>query len=264
MSEGFEIKIALVDDKLASMQKAKEKLVKLEASLENVTFTITYYETGVDFLASRKIYDLLLLDYEMPDKNGIQVAKELEMRETRPYIVFNSGYEKLDKPMQRAMQIRGVLGFIFKSDSEAEFQFQMKNALKSLMNIHWIEFHYYLVEPVDSAIERKREKRIYYLKKLDTKKITYIKTTDKDVVTIYTETEEFTTTETLKGIFDKLPPSEFEYSDRGIIIHLGFVHSIGKKSVYLTIDEELPLKPKYRETFQKSYNEYLLQGLDDK
>jgi len=64
-------------------------------------------------------------------------------------------------------------------------------------------------------------------------------------------------------IFSQLPPREFEYSDRGIIIYLGIVHSIGKNSVYLVVDEELPLKPKYKEIFQKSYRKYLLKGLDD-
>ena len=160
---------------------------------------------------------------------------------------------------------RCVVGFIFKSDSEKEFQFQVKNALKPLLNIYWIEFEYYLVEPIDPAIERQREKRIYYDKKLDVRRIMYITTvTDtKNVVTIHTENEAFKANETLQSIFNKLPPKEFEYSDRGVIIHLGAVHSIGKNSVYLVMDDELSLKPKYREKFRKSYYEYLLQGLDD-
>ena len=184
MSERLEVRVAIVDNKLVSRKKIRERLVDLEAGLKNITFSMTSFGSGVSFLANVNRYDLILLDYEMPDKNGIQVAKELEARERRPYVVFISGYDKLDKPMQRAMQIKCVIGFIFKSDSEAEFQFQMKNALKSLLNTPRIEFNYFLVEPVDPAIERKREKRSYYNKKLDTRKITYIKTTAKDVVTI--------------------------------------------------------------------------------
>lgn len=263
MSETLEIKVAIVDDKLTAREKIKERLEKLEKSLEHVTFSITFYEGGIPFLASEKSYDLVLLDYEMPDKNGIQVAKELETRDQKPSVIFISGYEKLDKPMQRAIQIKCVVGFIFKSDSDAEFQYQLKKVLKVISNVYWIEFEYYLVEPKDPAIEREREKRSYYKKKLDARKITHIKATAKNAVTIYTETEAFTIAETLKSLSLKLPPREFEYSDRGIIIHLGFVHSIGKKCVYLTTDEELALKPKYKEIFQKSSRKYLLKGLDD-
>ena len=264
MSEKSEIKVAIVDDKLISRKKIKEKLENFEKKLKDATFIINFYENGVLFLSSENIYDLVLLDYEMPDKNGIQVANELEMRDQKPYVVFISGYDKLDKPMQRAVQLKCVVGFIFKSDSDAEFQFQIRNVLKELLNIYWIEFEYYLVEPVDLALERKREKRHYYVKKMDARKITHIKTTAKDVVTIYyAENESFTTTETLKMIFPQLPPKEFEYSDRGIIIHLGFVHSIGKDLIYLATDDELPLKPKYKAEFHKSYEDYLLQGIDD-
>jgi len=158
MSEKLEIKVAIVDDKLTAREKIKERLERLEKSLEHVTFSITFYAGGIPFLASEKSYDLVLLDYEMPDKNGIQVAKELETRDQKPRIIFISGYEKLDKPMQRAIQIKCVVGFIFKSDSDTEFQFQyqLKKVLKVISNVYWIEFEYYLVEPKRSR-HRKRE-----------------------------------------------------------------------------------------------------------
>ena len=263
MSKHFEIKVAIVDDKLTSRMKIEEQLKKLEASLENITFTMTFYESGVSFLASEKSYNLVLLDYEMPDKNGIQVAAELESRNVKPRVLFISGYDELDKPLQKATQLRVVYGFIFKSDSEKEFQYQVEKVLKAILNVHWIEFKYYLVDEVGSNVERKREKRIYHNKKIDARKISYIKSTAKDVVTIYTKDETFVTTERLKSLFERLPKGEFEYSERRIIINLGFVHSIGKKNVRLITENELSLTKMHRDIFQKSHKNYLLEGLGD-
>ena len=262
MSKHFEIKVAIVDDKLISRMKIEEQLKKLEASLENITFTMTFYENGVSFLASEKSYDLILLDYEMPDKNGIQVVEELESKDFNFKVLFISGHDELTKAMQRATQLRIVYGFIFKSDSEKEFQYQVKKVLKVILNVCWIEFEYYLVE-FDPALERKREKRKYYKKKVDARKISHVVSTDKNVITIFIGDESFTTMKTLKELYAKLPTREFEYTDRRIIVNLGFIHSIGKKSVYLLTDDELSLTAIYKETFRKSYEYYLLEGLGD-
>jgi len=262
--EKIEVRIAVVDDKLGSRKTITERLEAffVQSNFNGVRFIIKTYESGALFLDSQDHYDLVLLDYEMPDKNGIQVATELELREIRPRVLFISGHDEITKPMQKATQLRVTAGFIFKSDSEKEFQFQVKHALKAILNAHWIAFQYYLVDN-DPALERKREKRNYYDKRIDTRKISHIVSTAKDVVTIYTEDEAFTTTESLKKLFDKLPNGEFEYSDRRIIINLGFVHSIGKKAIYLITDDELSLTAVYRNVFQKSYDHYLLKGLGD-
>ena len=260
MVEKNEISVAVVDDKLSSRTKIKERLEALQPSLENVKFIIKTYESGVLFLASKNHYHLILLDYHMPIKNGIQVAAELELRDIqiRPRVLFISGYDDIIRPLQKATQLRVTAGFIFKSDSDKEFQFQVTNVLKAILNVHWLEFEYYLVDN-DPALERKREKRNYYSKKIDARKISHIASTSKNVVTIFTDDEEFTTSESLKEFFDKLPKGEFEYSDRRIVINFGFVHSIGKKCVYLTTDDEVSLTAIHGDTFRKSYENYLLQ-----
>ena len=264
MVDKIEVSVAVVDDKLSSRKKIKERLEALQPRLENVRFVIKNYESGVLFLASKKRYDLVLLDYHMPEMNGIQVAAELELRDIhiRPRVIFISGHEEIIRPLQQATQLRVTAGFIFKSDTEKEFQFQITNVLKTILNIHWLEFEYYLVDN-DPALERKREKRNYYSKKIDARKISHIASTSKNVVTIFTDDEEFTTSESLKEFFDKLPKGEFEYSDRRIVINFGFVHSIGKKAVYLTTDDEVSLTAIYGETFRRSYESYLLKESAD-
>ena len=263
MVEKIEVYLAVVGDYLSSSKEITEKLDAIQPRLENVKFMINTYESGILFLTSKRHYDLVLLDYKMPEMNGIQIASQLELRDIRPRVLFFFRHvENIIKPLQKATRLRVTAGFMLETDSVNEFEFQVSNVIKAILNAHWLEFEYYLVDN-DPALERKREKRNYYSKKINTRKISHIASTSKNVVTIYTDDEAFTTTESLKEFFDKLPKGEFEYSDRRIVINLGFVHSIGKKAVYLTTDEEVSLTAIHGETFRKSYDKYLIEGIGD-
>ena len=263
MGRKTEVKVAVVDDKQHDRTKLKKILIRLESDFKNVSFIIALYQDGISFLNSKEAYDLVLLDYEMPDKNGIYIAEKLEQRAKRPRVLFVSGYDELTKPLQKASHLRVVHGFIFKSDTEEEFRFQMKKVLNVILNIYMIEIDYYYVKP-EPEIKKKREARIYYTKKLNARKISHILSPKKkNVIAIYTENEELMVSSTMKEFFGKLPNGEFEYSDRGVIVNLGFVHSIGKKIIYLTNDEELPLSASCKKDFQNSYDNYLLERFDE-
>jgi len=71
--------------------------------------------------------DILLLDIEMPEKNGIQVMELLEGRE-RPLIIFVTGYEKY---MPRAFG-QNVIGFVRKPVEWLDFSMCMDKAVRIL------------------------------------------------------------------------------------------------------------------------------------
>lgn len=101
MGRKTEVKVAVVDDKQHDRTKLKKILIRLESDFKNVSFIIALYQDGISFLNSKEAYDLVLLDYEMPDKNGIYIAEKLEQRAKRPRVLFVSGYDELTKPLQK-------------------------------------------------------------------------------------------------------------------------------------------------------------------
>jgi len=259
-----ELKIAIVDDQQNSRKTIYEKLKRLEQTLTNVQLNINMYESSTTFLAGKDYYDIVLLDYEMPEMNGINVAYELELRPEKTKIIFVTGYEKLTRIMQQATQLETVAGFILKQDDEKEFQFQIRNVINKLLNVYWIEIDYFSLDkdPEYDFANRQRSKRIHWKKLLDVRSIIYLQTTDKNVITMVTREGNFMMSKPLKDVIKQLPSLEFAYSERGTVINFRHILSVNKVDVLLVTNQKLLLTKKHFISFKKSYEEYLLGGFN--
>ncbi|MDA3803144.1 MAG: response regulator transcription factor [Patescibacteria group bacterium] len=67
--------------KILSIEDEKEISLFLKTNLEHIGFSVDIAETaeGGLFLASTNEHDLILLDLNLPDKNGIEVCKSLRL-----------------------------------------------------------------------------------------------------------------------------------------------------------------------------------------
>lgn len=80
--EIFSASILIVDDQETNVQLLEQFLS--EAGFTRVTSTMKPQEVGV--LHRKNIYDLILLDLQMPDMDGFQVMSELQCNDTDGYL----------------------------------------------------------------------------------------------------------------------------------------------------------------------------------
>lgn len=113
------MKIAIVDDERVFREKEKKLLED-----HDKTYKIETYSSTKELLASGKVFDLLLLDIEMPDEDGIVFAKS-HVREF-PHILFVTSH---DDRMQDAFNMN-VVGFIIKNNQKEDFIKRVKEAMK--------------------------------------------------------------------------------------------------------------------------------------
>lgn len=105
--------IAICDDDRKT-QTLLELSCKEYYSLRNQEICIDAFDTGEELLLSLKKYDFILLDIEMHDLNGIEVAEKIRETDIDTMIVIISGYPKyknraysahvfdyLDKPVNK-------------------------------------------------------------------------------------------------------------------------------------------------------------------
>lgn len=128
------IHIAIVDDEASVRQHLRECIDYL-ALKENEEFHITEFATGAELLCNyQPIYDIILMDIDMPGLNGMDVAADLRRVDSSFLLVFVTnlaqyairGYEVdalnyLLKPINKyefAMKMSRVLGRIPKRDTE--------------------------------------------------------------------------------------------------------------------------------------------------
>lgn len=105
--------IAILDDERYFSEKIKQ-LIRKEDNID--LFEIDIYEHASDFIQNKDKYDLLFLDIDMPEINGIEIAKQL--KRDNIIIVFVTNFQEY---MAEAFGVN-VAAFIIKDKLEVSFK----------------------------------------------------------------------------------------------------------------------------------------------
>jgi DNA-binding NtrC family response regulator len=99
--------ILIIDDEVAIRES-------LETLLEFEGYSVESAETGEDGLArlSERTFDLVLLDFALPDRNGLEILGDIRGRDSQLAVIMITAYGTLDNAV-RAMQ-QGATNFIQK------------------------------------------------------------------------------------------------------------------------------------------------------
>ena len=108
-------RILLIDDNADHLRVVKE-LITLESSYDVVGAT-TSANIGIN-LAKKYRPDIILMDINMPEKDGLQAIQEIEKLEMDIRVICLSGYDDADL-IFRAMKI-GAKGYVLKTMASAQ------------------------------------------------------------------------------------------------------------------------------------------------
>ena len=87
------INFCVVDDDISFIELLKKQLEIISQEL-HFLYTIECYNSSVSFNIDKK-YDVYLLDIDMPDISGFNLAEKINLRYKDSYIVFISSIETL-------------------------------------------------------------------------------------------------------------------------------------------------------------------------
>ena len=204
---------------------------------------------AIEFLQKEKV-DLLFLDIQMPDINGIQLLKSLKQP---PIVVFTTAYDKY--------AIDGfnldVLDYLikpipferfFKAVNKAQEYHSQKNNLSlqmdSFVNKEKLEQQFLFV------------KADYEMVKINFKDILYIEGL-KDYIKIYTGEKPILTLQSLKAMEERLPKKNFFRVHRSYIISFDKIKSVQKSNIKIG-EKEIPIGDLYKEDFFNMLTDYNL------
>ncbi len=99
--------ILIIDDE-AGIRESLETLLEFEG------YSVESAETGEDGLSrlSERTFDLVLLDFALPDRNGLEILGDIRARDSQLAVIMITAYGTLDNAV-RAMQ-KGATNFIQK------------------------------------------------------------------------------------------------------------------------------------------------------
>src|SRR5471030_2318393 len=120
MSKGS---ILVVDDEIEIREG-------LELLLSGEGYGVSSVGTGASGLAKLEVhpYDLLLLDVSLPDRNGLDLLREIRLRDPQLSVVLITAYGSID--MARAAFKSGAMDYITKPWSNDELLVQVAQAVE--------------------------------------------------------------------------------------------------------------------------------------
>ena len=197
------------------------------------SFTDVFEATA--FLKSSEV-DLIFLDINMPDVNGIKFFQSLE---NPPSLVFTTAYS------QYAVQgfEMEAIDYLLKPFSFDRFEAALKKTkeffeLKSLKN-----------KKEEEAIFVRAE---YSLVKIEVSEIQYIESLG-DYIKIYVGAKPIVTHSTMKSILEKLPQGKFSRVHRSFVVPHAKIDSIRNRKIFIG-NIQIPVGDTYLDSLNKLLN----------
>jgi DNA-binding LytR/AlgR family response regulator len=218
-----------IDDEPLALQLIAEYASRISfLSLEK---TFTNPDEAIAWLQHNDI-DLLYLDIQMPDINGLQFYKSLTKK---PPVIFTTAYSEFAVEGFNVDAIDYLLK-PFEYDRFLKAAYKAREYLDFLTNL----------ELQMASIFIKVD---YQLMKINLKDIELIEGLD-DYIRIHTKPKPVLTLMTLKSLQEKLPLHEFVRIHRSYIVPIGKIESFGKSKVKIA-GKEIPVGSSYGEVYQQ-------------
>lgn len=239
------IRIAVCDDEQEVVQKINDSITRFQTENKS-DFTVEKYYSGESLINSEKKYDLIFLDIEMRELDGIETAQVIRSKDIDVKIAYITSYTDY---WRRAYKVH-AFDFISKPFSYEDIHNVLKDFLKfyNVKNEKTVEF-----KTADGAAILKVKDIIYF----------YIKDKEKRKVIVNTSHGQYVSTESLREIYEKLDSEEFYKAHKSCIVNLRYVQSMTKNnggSITMTDGTSIPLAIKKQNEFLYLLSKQLRKG----
>lgn len=229
--------IALCDDEEILLYK-NSLLIESICIQFGIEHKITNYTSGKILLEEypatpKDKFDIIFLDIEMPEMDGIQTAKKCREIDSHVLIIFLTSHTEFSRDGYKVNAFR----FIDKMNKEEE----LKEAIKSAWSIQE-EKKNLIVSSQNQAVLILNYNDIIYIEKRQRKTI------------IHSRTEgEINTYESITSFKMRLEDSCFYQVHRAFIVNLNYIARLIKKDIVLDNNNIIPLSEKKQKEFKRIY-----------
>ena len=183
--------------------------------------------------------DLIFLDIEMPDDNGLEFAKTLD---TKIQIIFTTAYPQYAAESYETEAV----DYLLKPFTPERFEKAVQKAVHQLSLVQTYKNTF--ESSNDTFIIIKAERRFH---KIFFSDILYVEGL-KDYVVIHTEDSKFVTAMNIKSMHLKLPAQKFLRVSKSYVVNAEMIASFDRTTIFMK-DIEIPVGRTYQTEFQKYF-----------
>ena len=232
-------KIAIVEDEKKQADLLTRYLMRYGEE-HDCSFDVTHYDRAKEFLNDcNNNYYIVFMDIELPDGNGMDVAKEMRLVNKTTMIIFVTN---LAQYAVKGYQVR-AFDFIVKPISYYNFSLNFPSALECIQSN----------KEVDVWIKTKESKIC-----LAASRIIYIEIMEHNL-TYHTKDGKFTTIDSIGNVADKLRGAAFAFCNRCYLVNLKYVTKVTQTQVTVN-GIALQISRRKRTEFLKDLNDFLAGG----
>ncbi|CRZ33802.1 LytTR family two component transcriptional regulator [Herbinix hemicellulosilytica] len=228
------IKIAVCDDDKFILKIIENKIKEVLREINFNDYDIYLFHKGLDLLKSKLNYNLVLLDIEMADIDGLSMAVRLNALESKPLIIFISAHRDLIELGYHVKAYR----FLTKPINDLLFSEAIVNAINEIILI-------------DKLVVVDNDKKIL----LDLKDVICVEALGEGCC-IYTTQNNYIKKEPLKYWLKRLPKKDFIQTHRAYIINLRHIDFIELNQICMKNGIKIPVSVRKRKTLNDILRTY--------
>lgn len=214
--------------------------VKHYFAKETIDYQIHRCKNKNELFQAIKQYDLLFLDIELDEDNGIDLGMELKKNNHDCRIMITTNYAKYAIDGYKINADR----YFIKPINQQKFNIEMNAIVKT-----------YLRHSLGFFDEKISHKKIYI------KDILYIEFKDRKTDLHFTNGEIIPTNYSLKYWYQQLEDKGFAYPYKAYLVNMQHILQFTTNNLKLINNEDIPLSRHYKEEFEKAYEKYLHESL---
>lgn len=225
------MRIAICDDEKADAELIRDYCGRFDAGLP-----ITLFSSGAELLRAfqNDYFDLVFLDIEMKEPNGLTVGGELVKRQPPPVIIFTT------QSLNYAVRGYGIaLRYLPKPIDYETFVGVMRLAADKIL-------------PKKFTIDRDGGQTVVSIAD-----ITYFEVIRHEIVFHLNDRQTISTRGSLSSFMDQLSRYCFAQPHKSYCVNMDHIDHISRQSIIMTNGETVPIGRSKSEDFQKQFNLYL-------
>lgn len=216
------IRIAILDDEKIYLE-AERKLTEEYFASKKLICQLETYQDAEWFLAGlgEEMFDLYILDVEMPKKTGLEVAKEIRKRYPEPIIIFVTNFADYAIEAYEVNTYRYIPKGILDKKLPEAYDALLPQILEK-------EERYYVIE------------KKMNIEKISYTDILYLKKEGRYTVLVH-QRGESKVRKSLATVMEELDSPEFLYIDKGCIVNIKHVMGLREHFVRMRGNINLPV-----------------------
>lgn len=225
------LNVLILDNSAEVFQLIKEVFLEMENEY-NFSFNIDTISDSNNILSIINEYDILILDIELDNVNGIDIALKIREFNTDIKIIFISNYSKYLIDGYKVHPDR----YFMKPIDKIHFKMEMINVLK--------EYKYNYMSFYDKRV---------YVNKIYYKDILYVEYIQRKSFIHLLTGKIISTNLNLKDWLSRLKPYNFSQVHRSFIVNIRNISDYTSDTILLVNNEKIPLSRKYKDNFENDF-----------